>query len=241
MNDQLIEKLKKLLALSGNNPSIAEAEAAMQKAQAIALEHGIDLALIGESQAESEAEIIRDEMEFGKRLPTVNNYVSNILISFFNVRLISTGGRNNGRSLIFVGKRDAVQTAKYVYTWLADTMVRCWHNYYHNTHGALLDHKQSYLVGFYRGLNAKLEMNQHKVESAKLTNDADKNKYAVACVNLKEKIQDFIDEEFGKLGKPPNKKVTMDAASYASGHVAGSNCNIAKGGLAGGRVAGYLS
>ncbi len=75
MNDKIIERLKKLLALAGNNPSQAEAEAAMAKAQAVAIEHGIDLAMLGDSQAESETEIIRDEMEFGQRLPTVNNYI----------------------------------------------------------------------------------------------------------------------------------------------------------------------
>ena len=132
MNDKLIERLKKLLALAGNNPSQEEANAAMAKAQAVALEHGIDLALLGESQAESESEIIRDEMEFGQRLPTVNNYVCNILINFFNVKIISSGSRNNGRRLIFVGKQADTNTAKYVYNWLAETMVRCWHSYYHN-------------------------------------------------------------------------------------------------------------
>ena len=241
MNEQLIERLKKLLALSGNNSSQAEAEAAMQKAQALAIENGIDLALIGDSQVENETEIIREEMEFGKRLPTVSNFVSTILISFFNVRIILSGGRNNGRRLIFIGKREDVQTAKYVYTWLSETMVRCWHNYYERTVGATLDHKQSYLLGFYTGLEVKLEMNRQAVEANKLTNDADKNKYALACVNLSEKIQNFIDNEFDSLRTLPNKRVSVEASSYASGHIAGSNCNIAKGAVGTGRVAGFLS
>ena len=63
MNDKLIERLKKLLALAGNNPSQEEANAAMAKAQAVALEHGIDLALLGESQAESAASASRGPTE----------------------------------------------------------------------------------------------------------------------------------------------------------------------------------
>lgn len=240
MNDKIIERLKKLLALAGNNPSQAEAEAAMAKAQAVAIEHGIDLAMIGDSQAENETEIIRDEMEFGQRLPTVNNYVANILIKFFNVKIITSGGRNNGRKLIFVGKRDDIHTAKYIYTWLAETMVRCWHSYYKTAVGIPLSHKQSYLLGFYNGLATKMEANKRSVEADKLKTDADKNKYAVAVVNLQKKIQDFIDNEFDSLRKAPAKKIEMNAGSYSRGMVDGSNCNIAKGGI-GNRAVGQLA
>lgn len=231
MNDKIIERLKKLLALAGNNPSMAEAEAAMAKAQAVAIEHGIDLALLGESHAENQAEILRDEMEFGKRLPTVNTYVCNILTSFFNVKLITTGGRDNGRKLVFVGKRDDINTAKYVYTWLAETMVHCWHRYYSSTPGAILGHKQSYLLGFYNGLSGKLAANKRDVEGTRLTTEADKNTYAVAVVNLQKKIDDFIAEEFDNLSKGAKKKIAMDASSYGSGVTAGSNCQISKGGI----------
>jgi hypothetical protein len=241
MNDKIIERLKKLLALAGNNPSQAEAEAAMAKAQAVAIEHGIDLALIGESQEENETEIIRDEMEFGQRLPTVNNYVCNVLISFFNVKIITSGGRGNGRKLIFIGKRDDINTSKYIYSWLAETMVRCWHSYYSNTSGIALSHKQSYLLGFYNGLANKLNANKRGVEADKLTNEADKNKYAVAVVNLQKKIQDFIDNEFDSLRQPPAKKITMNSGSYSRGVADGNSCNIAKGGLTGNRSVAQLA
>lgn len=241
MNDKLIERLKKLLALAGNNPSQEEANAAMAKAQAVALEHGIDLALLGESQAESESEIIRDEMEFGQRLPTVNNYVCNILINFFNVKIISSGSRNNGRRLIFVGKQADTNTAKYVYNWLAETMVRCWHSYYHNNAGVQLASKQSYLLGFYRGLESKLTANKRAVEADRLTTDDAKNKYAVAIVNLEKQIQDFVDKEFSDLRSAPAKKITTDANSYYRGVNDGNNCNISKGGLSGTKVAGALN
>ena len=184
MSDKIIERLKKLLALAGNNPSQEEANAAMAKAQAVALEHGIDLALLGESQAESESEIIRDEMEFGQRLPTVNTYVSNILIKYFNVRIITSGSRYGGRKLIFVGKQEDINTAKYVYTWLSETMVRCWHNYYKaNKYTVDINHKQSYLLGFYNGLSNKLAANQKDIEKDKLKTVEQQNKYAVAVVN----------------------------------------------------------
>lgn len=241
MNDALISKLKKLLALAGNNPSIEEAQSALAKAQAVALENGIDLAMIGEGQNESENEIVCDSMEFGKRLPTVNTYVSNILVAFFNVKIILSGNRNNGRKLIFVGKRDDIHTAKYVYTWLAETMVRCWHSYYSNTHGVKLEFKQSYLFGFYNGLESKLMANKRAVENDKLKTDADKSKYAVAVVNVEKKIKDFIEKQFENLRKTPEREIKVDTDPYSKGVIDGNNCNIAKGGLNVSKVAGALN
>jgi len=237
MNDALISKLKKLLALAGNNSSQQEAEAAMSKAQALAIENGIDLALIGSN--EQEDSVVREDVEFGKRLPTVNNYVTNVLTKFFNVRIITSGSRYGGRKLIFVGKQSDINTAKYVYGWLSDTMVRCWHNYYKNN-DVQLSHKQSYLFGFYNGLVNKLDLNKCRIEKEKLKTDDDKNKYAVATVNLEKKIQSFIDDEFPKLRTSASKRITMDSNSYHRGLNDGINCNIAKGGI-GSRTVGQLA
>lgn len=229
-DSKLIDRLKKLLALAGNNPSQSEAEAAMAKAQAIAVENGINLAMIGE--IENETEVVREDMEFGQRLPTVNTYVSNLLIKFFNVRIITSGSRYGGRKLIFVGKQEDINTAKYVYTWLSETMIRCWHNYRKaNKYTVDVGHKQSYLLGFYNGLSNKLAVNQKDIEKDKLKTVEQQNKYAVSVVNLQKKIQDFMDEEFPRLRTGASRSISMNQSSYARGIMDGSTCNIAKGGI----------
>lgn len=230
MNDKLIEKLRKLLALAGNNPSQSEAELAMSKAQEMALEHGIDLALIGQAPDEDDV-IIEERIEMGQRLPTTNTFVTNILTKFFNVRIILSGSRVSGRRLVFVGKKESIDTAKYIYSWLGETMVRCWRTYYDNTPGINLADKQSYLFGFYNGLVGKLNRNRNEIESSKLTNDGDRNKYAVACVNLSQRIQSFIDENFDGIRKTATKSIAINAASYSKGIMDGNACNIAKGGI----------
>lgn len=240
MNDALITKLQKLLALAGNNPSQGEAEAAMAKAQALALENGIDLAMIGNAEDDSN-KVVMEGMSFGQRLPTVNTYVTSILAEFFNVKLLFTGNRELGRGLIFIGKRDDIHTAKYIYRWLADTMVRCWHTYYHTISGVKLAQKQSYLYGFYHGLQLKLKANKQTVFDSKLTNDDSRQKYALACVNLEQRMTDFINAKFGDSVKKQQKKtIDVDPSSYSKGVNDGSNCNIAKGELSG-TVAGALA
>jgi hypothetical protein len=152
------------------------------------------------------------------------------LTKFFNVRIISSGGRYGGRKLIFIGKQCDISTAKYVYTWLSDTMVNCWHNYY-NSNNVLLSHKQSYLFGFYNGLVSKLEANKVSVEKERLKTVDEQNKYSIVVVNLQKKIQSFIEEEFPKLRTGATKRISMDNNSYNNGLKDGINCNIAKGGI----------
>ena len=72
MNEQLLNKLKKLLNLSKSS-NINEAELALQKATAMAAEAGIDLAMVS-VKADSEAEkleMVQETAFSGKRLPSL--------------------------------------------------------------------------------------------------------------------------------------------------------------------------
>ena len=58
----IISKIEKLLALAGNNPSEAEAQAAMLKAQKLMAEHNLDLAQFKDKPQEKK-EAIKDYVE----------------------------------------------------------------------------------------------------------------------------------------------------------------------------------
>ena len=49
MKKNIISKIEKLLALAGNNPSEAEAQAALLKAQQLMAEHNLDMAQFEEA------------------------------------------------------------------------------------------------------------------------------------------------------------------------------------------------
>lgn len=240
MNDKMIDRLKKLLALAGNNSSQEEANLAMAKAQELAIENGIDLALIGNLSDEEADDITKEVIDMGQRLPTVNVYVTNILTKFFDVRVLTSGNRQKGRFLIFIGKKSSIVTAKYIYTWLSETMVRCWKSYYSKNPCESLSNKQSYLFGFYTGLVDKLVQNKMVVESSKLSTDADKNNYAVACVKASTKLEKFIQNEFTNV-RQTSKDINVSAFSFNHGKQDGTNCNIAKGGIDNRGVAGVLA
>lgn len=232
MNDQIINKIRKLLALSSNNPSQDEAEAAMMKAQAVAMEHGINIALIGMKEDKDISDITKDVIGVGQRLPVVHKYVRNILQSFFNIKILTSGNRAYGIELYFIGSPDDISTARYVYTWLSDAMVKCWKKYYANNPMIPLSHKASYLSGFHFGLSKKLKANKEQIESKLLTTVDQSSKYAVAVIDKNKKIEDFIENQFGKVTIIKDKPKQINVVSFEQGIKDGTNCNIAKGAIA---------
>ena len=239
MNDaqsKLVDKIGKLLALAGNNDSAAQAEAALAKAQELAIANGIDLSKISKdtNARKQEAEIVCEYMRFGARLPTVSDYVRGILVKFFKVKILLYGNREKGRGILFVGRRQDVETAKYIYNWLSDKMVACWHSYYtaNACKGVKLAQKQSYLYGFYSGLMNKLASNQTEVESNLLPDADSRNQYALAVVNNEQAIDAHIQKTIGEVGRKPAKNINIDGQSHAAGYREGERCNIVKGGLA---------
>lgn len=234
--DKTIDRIRKLLALAGNNDSQAQAEAALAKAQEIAIANGIDLGKIaGESspEAKQDAEITCEYINYGQRLPTVSTYVNSILTTFFNVRIVLYGNRESGRGILFAGRRSDIETAKYISTWLSDTMVRCWHRYYEQGEhrGVKQAHKQSYLNGFHAGLFAKLNANKTTVENNLLPDANSRNQYALAVVNKEKAVDNMIGKLFPKLRKAPTRTIQHNSAAEFAGYREGQNCNIVKGGL----------
>jgi len=156
-----------------------------------------------------------------------------ILVKFFNVRILLYGDRQNGRGILFVGRRSDITTAKYIHDWLSDKMVACWHAYYSaNEHrGVKLAHKQSYLNGFYSGLMNKLAANQSTVESNLLPDADSRSQYALAVVNNQKAIDSHIEKTIGKVRKALAKTINIEGRSHAAGYYEGERCNIVKGGL----------
>ena len=230
MDNQIVDKITKLLAKANGNITQAEAQLYMEKAQEIALRNEIDISSLKNLNM-NESEIIRESLTFGKRLPTVNTYVVIILENFFNVRIVTSGRRETNRSVHLIGKTADIETSKYVYAWLSETMIRCWKNYYDSTPGAQLAQKQSYLAGFHTGLNAKLDKNKQDIISSQIQEV--QTNYALAVVNTETRMENAMGKFFPKLKKAISKTVNVDAISYYKGIIDGNECNISKGGIGG--------
>lgn len=133
-NQKVIDKIKKLLALSENNPSEQEAESAMLTAQRLMAEHGIVIddvkqAVVGES------EVISGHTEFMARMPWWHRALVKVIAPNFKcdytIHSLRKNGRLAGRAARFFGHPEDVEICKTVYCyavrqagWLADVYAR---------------------------------------------------------------------------------------------------------------------
>jgi hypothetical protein len=222
---QTVDKIRKLLELGNNNSNPHESALALEKAQQLALEHGINLSQLPANPT-SEG-IDHTTLHAGKRLVVAHKYVAKILVSFFNVALLTSGGRLTGRKIYLVGKKTDVQTAVFVYNFLAEAMGNCWRNYYAENPSIGLTHKDSYFMGFYVGLRTQLDANREKIESDNKDKMAG---YQLMRITDDTKIKNHITNMFGVVRHAPTKKTTsVYGETYRAGIEEGENFTIATG------------
>ena len=233
MNEQLLNKLKKLLNLSKSS-NINEAELALQKATAMAAEAGIDLAMVS-VKADSEAEkleMVQETAFSGKRLPSLQKYASWLLNKHFNVQVIYSGGRYFGRSVNILGDKKDVEFAKFVNEFVQDDMQRRW-EYYKKSHGLTVAMKDTFMYNLYRGLVSKLTEAKATAEQAKFAampqeQVADtKVRYGIVISDKAAAVNQFVKKVYPRLS---NTKVTVRNFSNSTvatdGYSVGRSMNI---------------
>jgi hypothetical protein len=151
INEKVADKIKKLLALAGNNSSEDEAEAALLKAQELMAQHNItkaDVADIDDSE----------DIGIGYTDETIaavyKLHLAHVIAMNFKVMVFTTRvGHGMAARISFYGFESDVETAKSVFKFVLQAMeYNWWHRYY----GKVRGNKRDYSMGFVRGLDAKL-------------------------------------------------------------------------------------
>jgi hypothetical protein len=230
MNDEILNKLKKLLALS-NSATTAEAENAMEKAIAIAAKHNIDLATVSISAPDKE-EFIETEYLEGKRKCVCQVFISKIIMDHFNVKLIYSGSRYSGQRICFLGRKSDVEFAVYVQEFLKTHMMNAW-KYYQKSKGVSTRLRATFFNGFYRGLNHKLTEAKKKQEQTSfgeinesIRSDA-MNKYQLAIQTENEARENFVSSKYPSLRKGTKTRLNLYGGEASqAGFASGSTTNI---------------
>lgn len=204
--DQLVSKIRKLLALGNFNDNGNQAELALAKAKQLAVEYEIDLASIQIFDEKPKLEpIIKGEgIESGCRFSVTQKFVNWILQAHFNVKVIMSGGRYGGRYINLIGKKTDVETANYVNKFLNDELMRRWHSYQkkNNLRAAV---RNSYLYGLYQGLDAKLAEAKKNAEEGKFStmNNGEqiRGNYQLMVVNEKKRLENAVGDFYPHLRK----------------------------------------
>ncbi len=240
--DNLVEKIRKLLAL-GTSDNANEAELAMQRAKALAIQHDIDLASIQVFEnKKSEAPIVKSEaLNLGQRKAVCQKFISWILQDYFKVKIIYHGCRAHGYILIFVGRTTDIQIATYIQGFLKQEFMRLWHNYREQNPTVQTKDRNSFFYGLYKGLDAKLSEQEKQTEKEvfvgmRFTEGTEKTEqiqscYALAKVNFKEELDKKLSEFYPKLGKaaPHARLNNNNESARQAGFKQGQNINLRMG------------
>ena len=155
MNENILEKIKKLLRLARSaNPH--EANLAMQNAMKLAAEHQI--AVEGINPDEQQAAITDQTSRGFIQLTYDRHFAALIVQRFFNVSvvirpkiIVVDGWPKGGKALAFVGKQVDIDIALYVYVFLTRRFAYCW-----NHHRGRARNRRAFIEGMFRGIWAVL-------------------------------------------------------------------------------------
>lgn len=205
MNEQVLEKIKKLLRNKGRTTE--ETETALFLAQKLAIKNGIDINSVNPDEPTREP-ITHAKAAALSRIQCECKYSAMIINRFFNVRAFANSG------IVFVGTSTEIEIAKYVYNFLVKHFRREW-----KTKRGRLRNRQSFMWGMYRGLYYKLQLLEPKhieKEGIILTS------HAVA-------IKNYVDEKFDRLGSMDMQPDKDSEAARRRGIASGLATNIRKG------------
>lgn len=225
INQNIVDRIRKLLKVAHSTEVQAEAEAFLQKAQELAMENNINIAKLGNAAPQNQ-EIVKGNINNNtSRLPVTNNYVSSILQKYFNVRVILTGSRETGRILSIIGKEQDVEFATFLYGYLNTTFMNLWKQY-KDKYNAQTTARASFFLGLYRGLAAKLTANKQQVEQSSL-DASQKEQYGLILVNDEKRLELAVNGFFNKVRSVAPAKVNLNNGhAINSGFEQGGKINI---------------
>lgn len=206
----IISKIEKLLALAGNNPSEAEAQVAMLKAQKLMAEHNLDMAQFKDQPQEKKEAVT----EYFKGYHNTGWAISlaKVICDNFRCNLL----RAAGYGLVFVGLKEDVAICKAVFTFAANTldknMMKLRRQY--RKQGLPTDGiSGDYAAGFIAGLKAKYK------------EQVEENDWGLVLVKdalVEQKTQDIIDPK-RKSHSVKGLNRSGDMGLYTKGYLDGKN------------------
>ncbi len=232
MNSALLNRIQKLLRLASNNPSVEESASAFAKAQTLATEAGLDLAILSLQGEELPAEEIDEKfVECGQRFPVEYKFVSTIIKQFLGVSIINHGGRTRGRSISFIGPKSDTGFAIWLYEYLIGEFYRLWEIYRKNNPSAETGFKNSFYFGVHNAIIDKINEGKKQavdkgVACAQFSADTIKEQFALMVVNQEKAIAKFIDEKYEKIRRGKAQSISVRADVMAQGYEAGKTVSL---------------
>lgn len=211
--DEILSKIKKLLALSGS-PNEHEARLAAERANELLLRHNLSMQDV-ESKSEEDG-YIKYGIERPSRLMIEETVILMILQRHYFVRVVTTV--RNGKTLVYLlGSKTNVEVATYVHSYLLAKMKECWLTY-KKENAKEERSRKPWAFGFKEGLDAQLDAQKKKVEQS------------MALVLKEDKaLVQFSRKEFPNTRTSSVRTGARDSMAQAAGFEAGKRMKINRG------------
>ena len=204
--DKIINKIAGLMKLA-RDANDEEGQASIALAQKLMLKHGIQMSEI--DAINDKLNVTESEMSFGRVLWWQRELAA-VIAHYFKCRSLY-----NQYSITFVGLGEHSEIARKVYEGASDHI-----KYRRSQIKDSKEAKNSYVEGFILGLHQKLKAQSHAmVDSGECTD-------LVLCTPVE--VNDWIDQQGFKNGKPPQMSSDVDFASLLHGYDEGMNAEIMK-------------
>jgi len=215
MNNDIFDKLKKILALAERGGTQAEMEAAMAKAQEMAAKHNIELGeIMAQRDEDQQAEVIEtDRADINYRAGTKkleHAYIVQVLMTCFEVRVIYRGNF----AAVFLGEKTDVRLVQFCFKFLESQFSKLMRRYVASIGGSgygTANQQHSFYTGLASGISA---VNRRIREEAKATNES----MALVLVKKKEEVVNKrVAEEFPDLREAKQTKYEVDYNALTNG------------------------
>lgn len=245
VDEGLIARIGKLLALAGNNPNEHEAAAAAAKAQALMDEHGIAVAEVEKTGRGVRAHISALGVMETTKVPTwrlrLLQYVAKTSYCSLTERLVKTGEKSSGANINkrvynLIGRPADTEVALYLLNYLSKTLERLADGHvltrtqtYAKAYlgaeperGAKKRWRVAFLVGAAEGVGQTLFARYHERRGNNAVN--------ALIVVRGDEIAQYLGEKNVKKGRQDqHRKRAVDPRSFSQGIVAGQRVQINEG------------
>lgn len=221
MSDDILKKVKKLLALA-SSCNEHEAQSASAKAQALMLKHNLNIQMLGsvneyinEGAGESESRISRESsliMSILTRHFFVRCYYDNSFVGW-----TPRGKRKFIKTARLVGTKENVEVAQYVYAFLMSTYKRLWKEFSKTHDNKSASARNSYMVGLTLGIKETLSASEKNVcteMGLTIVPDAKLSQWMKENLSLRSRAVGNLsgDGKAMQAGQEHGKKVTISRA-----------------------------
>ena len=202
LQEKLVSKIKKLLALSQNNTNEAEASAALLKAQRLMAENDISIDTSTPDKIEYKVEKCKHKWDMGFRKPLAHVIAKNFRCEYYL----------HGGAVTFMGHAFDAQVAREVFEYAYEFALRAGNQQYNKAYSMGTNTKgvfNSYVAGFIRGMGTKFD--EQCVALMIVTPPDVKDKFAEMAKNWKQSKggmrMDGIDTDAYHAGMQDGKTI----------------------------------